>query len=163
MVHGTREAEAEAGRLSLSLSLSLREDPASSFGAPAKTEKENSRERFVLCCVVGLPKLVFILILILPLRLPSPARPQGTSRNEALPPFFWQTPLASVPFPPSLPSPAIFFQNISRSKFPGRDTRGRPGRRQGARRKSAERAQGVQWGGVGLGQGSGAGQGRGTR
>ena len=52
MVHGTREAEAEAGRLSLSLSLSLREDPASSFGAPAKTEKENSRERFVLCCVV---------------------------------------------------------------------------------------------------------------
>lgn len=139
MVHGTREAEAEAGRLSL--------PPGGPSVELRRTREDRERElENVLCCVVGLPKLVFILIIILPLRLPSPARPQGTSRNEALPPFFWQTPSPRSLAPlPCLPSPAIFFQNISRSKFPGRDTRGRPGRRQGARRKSAEIAQGVQW------------------
>ena len=150
--------------VSLSLSLSLREDPASSFGAPAKTEKENSRERFVLCCVVGLPKLVFILILILPLRLPSPARPQGTSRNEALPPFFWQTPLASVPFPPSLPSPAIFFQNISRSKFPGREPGGGQAGGRGRGESLQRERRGCSGGGrLGARQWRRAGQGRGTR
>ena len=112
-------------RPGVSLSLSPREDPASSFGAPAR-ERKRTRERFFcLCCVVGLLKLVFILlIIILPLRLPSPARPQGTSRNEALPPFFWQTPPRLAPFPPCPAFAGDFFPKhfqveISRSGHQG--------------------------------------------